>query len=155
LEAHRSQWADSVQNHRQQALVRQAGSAQRSLLVVLGLQQEDSARRPRRVVSGQNQPQEALVPQEGHLVQQNLRVVHSAWRPRPVVLGRRPQQLALGLQQEDSARVRRRVVSGQNQRQEASVQPQEVHLAQRSLRVVDSVRPRPLAVDSVVVQQAG
>ena len=39
---------------------------------------------------------------------------HSAQRPRPVVLGRHPQQEALGLQQEDSARVRRRVVSGQN-----------------------------------------
>ena len=79
-------------------------------------------------------------------------------RPRPVVLGRRPQQLALGLQQEDSARVRRRVVSGQNQRQEASVQLQEVHLAQQSLRVVDlavdSARVRP-QVDLVLRRQAG
>ena len=72
---------------------------------------------------------------------------HSARCLRPVVLGRRPQQVALGLQQEDSARVRRRVVSGQNQRQEASVQPQEVRLAQRSLRVVD------LAVDSARVRR--
>ena len=66
-------------------------------------------------------------------------------RPRPVVLGRRPQQVALGLQQEDSARVRRRVVSGQNQRQEASVQPQDL--------AVDSARLRP-QVDLVLRRQA-
>ena len=64
-----------------------------------------------------------------------------------VAWGQRRWQMALGLQQVDSARVRRRVVSGQNQRQEALVQPQEVHLVQRSQRVVD------LAVDLVLRRQ--
>jgi hypothetical protein len=89
-----------------------------------------------RVVSGQNQPQEASVqPQEVHLAQRSLRVVDLAvdsarlWPQVDLVLRRQAagsaqhqRQAGLGLLE--------RVVSGQNQPQEALVRPQEVHLVQ-------------------------